>query len=207
MSVRRMASSAGISLRYSGGASMWESAATIFTSSRLMAISTGSAGSFSRAAPTAPSCGVGVMTDHQVEVIIDVGVAGMVAVQQAGRVHVPAQVVHRPRQPVGPGYPALPGEREDWPPDQHERVVLGREHPVEKVLPPAGERDLLMPLVAADPYLQRGCETCGQGVHRSLEIHLNRTVLVAEVVFVDDGARPRVGNGVERDQGGMDLVE
>jgi hypothetical protein len=115
-------------------------------------------------------------------------------------VHLPAQLVKRPRWPA---------ERDDRPADQHEGVLLYREAAVEQGLAPAGERGLEVPREAADAYPQRIGETRKQRPVHPRQVHLEGLVLVRQVVLVDDrpGEGTGEGNAVERDQGGVDLVQ
>ena len=86
------------------------------------------------------------MADHEVEVVVDVRTAPVVAVKHVGGIHVPPQLVQ---------WPARSSECHHRPSDEHESVSLDREGPFEQVLAPAGERDCLIRTVATDPDLER----------------------------------------------------
>jgi beta-lactamase class A len=140
--------------------------------------------------------GAGVVADHEVQVVVDVRGAGVVAVQHVGRVHLAPQVVERP---------AGSGQGVGRPSHQHERVVLHGEGPFGQMLPPAGEGDLLAGTKAADADPQRGRPD--QDVHHPGQVHLPPHARVGQQVLVDDGAGRRVAHAVERDQRGVHLLE
>ena len=140
--------------------------------------------------------GAGLVPHHEVQVVVDVGRPGVVAVQHPGRVHLPAQLVHRS---------ARAGQRVGRPSHQHERFALHREGPFGQMLSAAGERDRLPRPEPADPDPQRRREAPGQDVHHPRQVHLAPLARVLEQVLVDD--RAARAHAVERDQRGVHLVQ
>ena len=140
--------------------------------------------------------GAGLVPHHQVQVVIDVGRLRVISVQHPGRVHLPAQLVHRSGRP---------GQRVGRPSHQHERLALHREGPFGQMLATAGERDRLPRPEPADPDPQRHREAPGQDVHHPRQVHLAPLARVLEQVLVDD--RAARAHAVERDQRGVHLVQ
>ena len=138
----------------------------------------------------------GVVAHHQVQVVVDVGGPGVVAVQHPRRVHLAPQLVQRQ---------ARPGQRVGRPSHQHERFTLHREGPFGQMLAPAGERGRLPRPEPADPDPERRREAPGQDAHHPRQVHFPPLARVLQQVLVDD--RAVLARAVERDQRGVHLVQ
>src|ERR1700735_2076335 len=134
------------------------------------------------------------------KVIINVCRPRMVEVQDMGAPLPARQVVKRPAAAIGP-------QRGDGPADEYECTAAGRECPLMRMLPLAGESYLVRRAEAADTYAQRRREMPLQEMQHVLEVHTAPGALLFKVTLIQQGSARGIPETVESHERSVYLVE